>query len=130
MSGSRQGEGRPTPETGTVEYAAPEQMKSGVRHTEKVDVFAFGMVAYEIMKGSAAPRGEGSSVLVDPPAWFGSLMQNLIRRCWSAKPDERPAFEEIFNEFKSARWEILPNADAKLIGASALRVVRFEKGLG
>jgi hypothetical protein len=49
-------EGPPTPEAYTKLFAAPEQLQVGVSYTEKVDVFAFGLVLCELIEGFVAVR--------------------------------------------------------------------------
>jgi TPR repeat protein len=111
----------PTPEAGTVYYAAPEMYKDDLPHTSKADVFSFGLVLYEILFGSAvfwhaeapAPimrmilRGDMPPI----PDRGGNYMQDLIRRCWSMKPDDRPSFDDILNEFRGINFAIIPEAD-------------------
>ena len=41
-------------------------------------------------------------------------LREFIQRCWSADPDERPTFDECFEEFRSGRL-MWPNANAKEI---------------
>jgi hypothetical protein len=55
-----------------------------------------------------------------------SVMPNLISRCWSQNPRDRPSLEEIFNELQASGWAILGKADAKAIEASLLEVIRQE----
>jgi serine/threonine protein kinase len=117
----------PGPHEGTLEYAAPEQWEPRDCYTEKVDVFAFGLVAYEIISGYPALSQDGSSILPEIPASFGYVMQNVITGCWSLNPSERPSFQAIFNEFKRSDWHILPKANAKTIGESVSEVNRLEK---
>jgi serine/threonine protein kinase len=116
----------PTPFAGTLRYAAPEQREGGVYYTEKVDVFTFGLVAYEIIEGFPARRS-GSDELPDPPASRGSLMQNLIRQCWSLIPSERPSFDDIFKTFREHDWAILPGVDRESIKTSVLKVWKLEQ---
>jgi hypothetical protein len=125
LSRWRSAEGPASPDTGTAIYLAPEQRRTG-SYTDKVDVFTFGLVAYEIIKGAPAFTRNRSSRLPTLPPSFGPLMQNVIRRCWSETADQRPSFEDIFNEFKAEGWAILPGADAKRIAASVLEVTRRE----
>jgi hypothetical protein len=64
--------------------------------------------------------------LADPPERFGSLMQSVIRRCGALDPSERPSFQDIFNEFESSGWVILPDTDAGLVAKSVAEVIRQE----
>jgi serine/threonine protein kinase len=129
MSRSGSATGPPTPQAGTLAYSAPEQLQGNVRYTAKVAVFTFGLIAYEIIKGKPAFESSQSSELQDPPSHFGSFMQDLIRRCWSLKADERPSFADIFDEFAVRGWKILPEADPNVVGESVDRVLKLERHL-
>jgi serine/threonine protein kinase len=125
--------GRPTPEAGTWLYAAPEQLRPGYRYDEKVDVFAFGLIAYEIIGDHPAfPAGRSTTMPTLPTASdtdaFGALMGTLLPRCWSVCPGDRPYFQEIFAAFEACRFAILPAADAKAISEAVFEVLRLEKG--
>jgi hypothetical protein len=129
-------EGPPTANTGTVWYAAPEQLVEDAPHTKKTDVFSFGYILYEIVTGRAvfppweSQMGVLRRILVrDFPALpdqFGPLMQGLIRRCWSVDPFARPSFEEIFCEFQDCGFDILPNVNPEAIRKSIDEVLAFE----
>jgi serine/threonine protein kinase len=123
-------------DTGTVSYAAPEQLVGGGRHTTKIDVFSFGHILYEILTGQEVfgPSETVTSVqrriredrLPILPDRFGSLMQGLIRRCWSEVPTSRPSFDAIFQEFKECGFAILPDADSEAIKRSVDEVLALE----
>ena len=90
---------------GTLIYISPEVLKN-CEYTTKNDVYAFSMLFYEIITGNEPFVGENHlsvmfSVLqgVRPtiPQSVPEKCQDLISRCWSEDPDERPAFEEIVN---------------------------------
>jgi abelson tyrosine-protein kinase 1/abelson tyrosine-protein kinase 2 len=115
-----------TPGGGTVNYAAPELFTEGATHTRQVDVYAFGLLMYEILTGAAAfpstdfpfpilkriLRGQMPEV----PDEGGSFMQELIPRCWSLAPEKRPRVDEIIREFRAAEFRIVPQADAVMVG--------------
>lgn len=91
---------------GTIKYMAPEAI-SRFEYTEKCDVFAFALIVYEIMSAHEAYEGltedfqiyEKISKIIRPeidktvpPAY-----RELIVKCWSQNPDDRPTFSEIKN---------------------------------
>jgi serine/threonine protein kinase len=130
-------DGPPTADTGTVWYAAPEQLEENMPHTRKTDVFSFGYVLYEILTGKEvfAPSERAYSVLKriraqqfpTLPEAFGSLMQGLVRRCWSNNPRDRPSFEAIFREFEDCGFAILPDADPERIQACVNEILALER---
>jgi hypothetical protein len=129
LSRSRSPTGMPSPYAGTRRYAAPEQWNATVPYTEKVDVFTFGLVAYEIIRGFLPAFTEnGSPELPNLPV-FGSLMQDLLSRCWSLNPICRPSFQAIFDQFQASGWTILPGTDAKTISESVSEVIALEHQL-
>ena len=85
---------------GTVGYMAPEQVEG--RHTDhRVDVFAFGCVAYEAIAGSRAFAGHSTIetlhriVNVDPAAIVSALTsapaeyRRIVAKCLARDPDDR-----------------------------------------
>jgi serine/threonine protein kinase len=126
----------PTPETGSVHYAAPEQFQDEFECTKKVDVFAFGSIVYEILVGSAVfpssmepfpvmrllLKGEMPRI----PERCGTFMKNLIPRCWSMTPERRPSFDEILNEFQAVNLEITIGADYQRIRHFLTGVLAWE----
>jgi serine/threonine protein kinase len=126
-------------EAGTVQYAAPELYQDAGPCTNKVDVFAFGLMLYEIVVGSPVfdPReppfpimrrllaGEMPSV----PDRYGIVMQQLIPRCWSMNPDSRPSFSDILEEFRQNDLALIPGADSDVVREYVIGVRAWEDRL-
>ena len=84
---------------GTAAYMAPEQAAGGTAD-RRADVWAFGVVLYEMLTGRRLFEGETVShvlagVLKDEPdfsalpAGIPKRIENLVRRCLRKKPRER-----------------------------------------
>jgi serine/threonine protein kinase len=125
-----------TSDTGTPHYAAPELFQETTPYTTKVDVFSLGSVMYEIILGfpvfpsSLQPFPIMRQVLAGDmppvPIECGKFMQGLIRRCWAKNPEERPSMHEIFNEFQSNQFEIVPGAMSDTVREYVLGVIAWE----
>lgn len=104
---------------GTPLYQAPEMLKQE-RYTIAVDVYAFGLIAYEIYCG-IPPTYKNRSYKhfislvasgVRPRITISNEDQiNLIQRCWANDPNVRPTFVEIFNLLTTNRNLWLPNTN-------------------
>ena len=103
-----------TGQIGTPLYMAPELLRGDKKYTGSVDVYAFSMIAYEIVAGKVPFSEEGE--IISPvtigmkvinghrpkfPVYVSNKMQNLISRCWSDNHEERPSFDEIYQELST-----------------------------
>eukprot|EP00658_Telonema_sp_P-2_P081109 TRINITY_DN8228_c0_g1_i2.p1 TRINITY_DN8228_c0_g1~~TRINITY_DN8228_c0_g1_i2.p1 ORF type:complete len:387 (+),score=116.94 TRINITY_DN8228_c0_g1_i2:753-1913(+) len=89
---------------GTAAWMAPELIDGG-QYTEKVDVYSFAMVAFEIVTNQVPFSGMNtvqiSHVVVNQdtrpklPATCPANMRELIERCWVKSPAQRPSFASI-----------------------------------
>jgi Tol biopolymer transport system component len=87
---------------GTVGYMAPEQVRGRVDIDERVDIFAFGAVLYEMLTGKRAFQGPSpvetlNAILKeDPPDLFQSTrnvspgLERIVHRCLEKRPEDRP----------------------------------------
>jgi serine/threonine protein kinase len=124
-------------ETGTIGYAAPEQFDGGMAVTAKCDVFAFGLVLYEILVGKQVfpPSDSRFDVirrlrrrdLPALPAKHGELMRTLVADCLQQDPTRRPSFADIFARFDTADYQILPDADHIRIRAFTEGILTWEQ---
>jgi Tol biopolymer transport system component len=85
---------------GTVGYMAPEQVR-GESGDHRSDIFAFGVILYEMLTGRPAFRGDSpvetlNSILKDDPPDLHELgvkappaLDRVIRHCLEKDPDER-----------------------------------------
>ncbi|XP_062229403.1 uncharacterized protein LOC133927114 [Phragmites australis] len=96
---------------GTLPWMAPELLNgSSSLVSEKVDVFSFGIVLWELLTGEEPYAdlhygviigGIVSNTLRPPvpdscdPEW-----RSLMEQCWSTEPYERPSFTEIANRLR------------------------------
>ena len=87
----------PAAVVGTVGYMAPEQARGG-QADARSDIFAFGVVLYEMLSGKRAfERGSAMDTLAailkeDPPALPPVTppgLDRVVRRCLEKKPEDR-----------------------------------------
>ncbi|GFR00977.1 mitogen-activated protein kinase kinase kinase 12 [Trichonephila clavata] len=101
---------------GTVAWMAPEVIRNE-SCSEKVDIWSFGVVLWELLtcetpyKGvdsSAVIWGVGSNSLHLPvPSTCPEGFKLLLKQCWSGKPRNRPSFRHIMMHLDIAAVEIL-----------------------
>ncbi|CAD6340036.1 unnamed protein product [Miscanthus lutarioriparius] len=91
---------------GTLPWMAPELLNgSSSLVSEKVDVFSFGIVMWELLTGEepyaelhygAIIGGIVNNTLRPPvPESCDPQWRSLMEQCWSAEPSERPSFTEV-----------------------------------
>lgn len=101
---------------GTVSWMAPEVIRVE-SCSEKVDVWSFGVVLWELLtceipyKGvdqSAIMWGVGNNSLQLPiPSSIPDGFKLLMKQCWSVKPRHRPSFQHILMHIDIAASELL-----------------------
>lgn len=123
-----------TGDTGSTRYMAPE-VALEKPYNEKVDVYGFGILFYQILALSVPFEGltvksfpkmvydKGVRPVVDPkwPLAISSLMQ----RCWAEKISTRPSMEEVsdvlFEEISANTDEEIDIMDASRKSEMSLR---------
>lgn len=96
---------------GTPLYMAPEMTFKDDFYGVGVDVYAFAMIAYELLTGKMPGYETGlnfSILRVDRPFYrprfdknVSVKMKELIIKCLDSWPDDRPTFDEIYNELST-----------------------------
>ena len=93
---------------GTPIYMPPEYLSSQITSPLN-DIYAFGIIVYEIMT-NITPFADLNLVQLIRKICIDNYrpeltpdipeaIQDLISRCWSKDPEERPSFEEIVKDF-------------------------------
>jgi serine/threonine protein kinase len=111
-----------THSVGTPLYMAPEIFIGG-RYSNKVDIFSFGVLLYEIVTGQKPLQDSGNIPFklftkvtagdrAKIPDTVEPFTRGLITRCWDGDPDHRPTFREIFCELRANRFKIFSAVDS------------------
>ena len=99
---------------GTWGYMAPELCLEDGKRTKEADIYAFGMVVYEVITGSSpfrqhvrarlpmlAASGSRPERPEDPIAGdFGQGTWEFIERCWDQNPQQRPMAKGASEHFE------------------------------
>ncbi|KAG0306103.1 hypothetical protein BGZ98_002967 [Dissophora globulifera] len=91
---------------GTLPWMAPELLLEPPQYSCKSDVYALGMVMWEMASGCIQPYQEHvqdsmidcivNGITEDIPSNTPEAYTACIQACWHQKPEERPAAAEIF----------------------------------
>lgn len=114
----------------SIRYSAPEILTNST-YDKKIDVYAFGILMYEILTNSFSyPELEyGDMSDLDfkykvvknkyRPKLDNKIkesLQEIITKCWSDDPNDRPSFEEIFDNLSNFNQHyFLDNVDTEKI---------------
>ncbi|XP_063170359.1 leucine-rich repeat serine/threonine-protein kinase 1 [Candoia aspera] len=97
---------------GTPGYQAPE-IRPRIVYDEKVDMFSYGMVLYELLSGQRPILGQHQlqiskklskgirPVLGQPEEVQFHRLQALMMECWDTKPEKRPLATSVVGQMKS-----------------------------
>ena len=99
---------------GTPGHMAPELISSGAKTSKEADMYAFGMVVYEVIAGTHPYRlrkvweipiltiqGSRPSRPEAPvPAGFGQGTWEFAERCWDENPTQRPSARAALEHFE------------------------------
>ncbi|XP_024025619.1 uncharacterized protein LOC21405688 isoform X1 [Morus notabilis] len=97
---------------GTLPWMAPELL-SGKSNmvTEKIDVYSFGIVMWEVLTGEepyadmhcASIIGGIVNNTLRPqiPTWCDPEWKSLMESCWASDPAQRPSFSEISQKLRN-----------------------------
>ncbi|XP_010766116.1 mitogen-activated protein kinase kinase kinase 12 [Notothenia coriiceps] len=101
---------------GTVAWMAPEVIRNEPV-SEKVDIWSFGVVLWEMLTGEVPYRDVDSSAIIwgvgnnslqlPIPESCPDGFKILLKQCWNCKPRNRPSFRQILLHLDIASADVL-----------------------
>ena len=99
---------------GTIGFMAPELLSKGAKVSKEADMYAFGMMVYEVIAGVRPYRAHGTCRIVVltiqglrpprpatlAPVGFGQGTWEFAEQCWDGDPTQRPLAGAALEHFE------------------------------
>ncbi|XP_063530564.1 tyrosine-protein kinase Btk [Cydia strobilella] len=96
---------------------APPEVLNYTRFSSKSDVWAFGVLMWEVFTCGQVPYGRMKNTqvvemvqrghLLEMPDGCSPVIYNVMRACWRGTPDERPSFRALKEELAGVAQAVL-----------------------
>uniref|UniRef100_A0A183E8Z7 Non-specific protein-tyrosine kinase n=1 Tax=Gongylonema pulchrum TaxID=637853 RepID=A0A183E8Z7_9BILA len=95
-----------------IPWMAPETLSKRPKFTTKSDVYAFGVLIYEVYSCGGKPWPNVAAaeeiipivrkgkMMATPPLLNEKSVEDAMRDCWKRKPVDRPDFVELVKRFR------------------------------
>ena len=114
-----------TQQIGTTQWMAPEQLMTS-KYTNKVDVYAYGILLWEIVAEDIPFRGLNQYQITinvtqknlrpKIPDGTPKKLKQMIELCWNSDPMKRPTFKQIYKSF-ATHAVAFPDTDRAYVDA-------------
>ena len=117
---------------GTLAYMSPEMLNEE-DYDYKTDVYSFGVVLYVMFVGSLPKLSMKNKMtgktpkMPEPSPSISKSCIDLISKCMSYKPAERPTFEQILQMIRDISFKLASYVDTKIIGRIDKELQSFDK---
>lgn len=113
---------------GTACWMAPETIKRG-RSSKRSDAYSYGIVLWELWTRLEVYDGMGGPQIIHqvaneslrPPVPQDCPWVDLMVRCWSEQPKDRPDFDEIVQQLLLLMENDFPDDEASPAGQTAVK---------
>lgn len=101
-----------TSNMGTFKYMAPEIKNGSSKYDNKVDVYSFGIIVYNILTEGKFPNKDDKYPFKNSK--INAFSQKLITKCLDDSPKNRPTFREIETLIKSNNFKLIDGVEKKI----------------
>lgn len=115
---------------GTLAYMSPE-MQNEDEYNNKTDVYSFGVVLHVLFTGKILKQKMNDKLAKVPPklpspsSSISKECIELIRRCLSFEPSDRPSFDEILEYMQINKFNLASEVDSEIISRRYRELKRF-----
>lgn len=101
----------------TFRYMAPEVVEDeNNNYTEKIDVYSFGCILYFILSKGKHPNLYNllNGKMPEIPKYINKVSADLIYKCLSKLPEDRPSFNEIISYIIENGFHLIDGIDNEI----------------
>ena len=123
---------------GTPTYMAPEQIEGQSAPSDRIDVYAFGVILFELLAGEAPFVSDSTGgilrqhLIKDPPplpTHVPADLQALVRRALAKEASERPSMAQIVEQIDLLANEFQAQGGGLLrLSSSTMPIRQFQSG--
>ena len=123
---------------GTPTYMAPEQIEGQSAPTDRIDVYAFGVILFELLAGEAPFVSDSTGgilrqhLIKEPPplpAHVPADLQALVRRALAKEASERPSMAQIVDQIDLLVNELQGQGNGRLrLSGATMPIRQFQSG--